>query len=242
MQQDNTRVRLDEMRGQPVYDNQGEKIGNVEEIFYDQQTNAPEWIGIGTGFFGTKRVLVPVQGSGMHEDGLAVAYSKDKVKESPDIDEDEISSACEADLTAYYGVDYSSPSTAEATATQTATDGESVTRSEEEMQVGKRQVETGTARLRKWVETEPVALDVELQREVARVTREPIDEPVGEHDFTEEEVEVPLHREQPVVQKQAVAKERVGLEKDVQTDTETVQDELKKERVEVEGDVDASRR
>jgi hypothetical protein len=58
----------------------------------------------------------------------------------------------------------------------------------------------------------------------------------------EEEVEMPLHRQKAVVQKQAVAKERVGLEKDVQTETQTVADELKKERVEVEGDVDASHR
>ena len=40
------------------------------------------------------------------------------------------------------------------------------------------------------------------------------------------------------MQKQAVAKERVSLEKDVETDRERVSDELKKERVEVEGDVD----
>lgn len=118
---------------------------------------------------------------------------------------------------------------------------ESVTRSEEELEVGKRPVEAGTARLRKWVETEPVALDVELRREVARVTREQIDEPASEHDFSEEKVEVPVHQEKPVVQKQAVAKERVGLEKDVQTEKQTVEDEVRKERVEVEGDVDEQR-
>jgi uncharacterized protein (TIGR02271 family) len=113
-----------------------------------------------------------------------------------------------------------------------------VTRSEEEVEVGKRPVEAGKARLRKWIETEPVALDVELQREVARVTREQIDRPVGAHEFGEEEVEMPLHAEKPVVQKQAVAKEWLGLERDVQTQKQTVKDELKKERVEVEGDVD----
>jgi hypothetical protein len=43
------------------------------------------------------------------------------------------------------------------------------------------------------------------------------------------------------VQKETVAKERVGLEKDVQTEQQTVRDELKKERVEVEGDVDERR-
>jgi uncharacterized protein (TIGR02271 family) len=115
-----------------------------------------------------------------------------------------------------------------------------VTRSEEEIEVGKRPVEAGKARLKKWVETEPVALDVELQREVAHVTRERIDQPV-DHDFSEEEVEMPLHREKPVVQKRAVAKERVRLEKDVETEKQTVKDEVKKERVEVEGDVDKKR-
>ena len=244
MQQELSKVRLDEMRGADVYDEAGEKIGTVEEIFYDQQTRVPEWIGIGTGFFGTKRVLVPVNGARVTDDGLTVAYSKEQVKDSPDIDDDEISQEREAELTSYYGLGYSErrsetglPERGTAAPTSTGTE-ESVTRSEEELEVGKRSVDAGTARLRKWVETEPVALDVELRREVARVTREQIDEPAGDHDFGEDEVEVPLREEKPVVQKQTVAKERVGLEKDVQTETQTVKDEVRKERVEVEGDVE----
>ena len=115
-----------------------------------------------------------------------------------------------------------------------------MTRSEEELQVGTRQTEAGSVRLRKWVETEPVALDVELQRETARVVREDLDQPVARDDaaFAEEEVEVPLRAEQAVTSKQTVAKERVGVEKDVETTTETVADEVRKERVEVEGDAD----
>ena len=248
MPQTMNKVRLDEMRGAPVYDIDGDKIGKVEEIYYDQQTRVPEWIGIGTGFFGTKRVLVPVKGAAVQDDGLMVAYSKGQVKDSPDIDEEEISQETEAELASYYGLGYSkersrtgltegAPGRAQGQTPDTRDEDQAVTRSEEELEVGKRPIEAGQARLRKWVETEPVALDVQLEREVARVTREPIDQPVGEHDFAEEEVEVPLHAEKPVVQKQAVAKERVGLEKDVQTETETVKDELKKERVEVEGDV-----
>ena len=53
----------------------------------------------------------------------------------------------------------------------------------------------------------------------------------------EEQVDVPLHAEKPVVQKQAVAKERIGLQKVVETERQTVQDEVKKEHVDVEGDV-----
>lgn len=242
-QQEMNRVRLDEMRGAPVYDTGGDKIGKVEEIFYDQQTRRPEWIGIGTGFFGTKRVLVPVQGAQVTEDGLMLAFSKDQVKDSPDIDDDEISQQQEAELASHYGVGYSEQQSDTGLpqgkkGRRTRDEDQAITRSEEEIEVGKRSEQAGTARLRKWVETEPVALDVELRREVARVTREPIDQPVGDHDFTEEEVEVPLHQEKAVVQKQAVAKERIGLEKGVETDRETVKDELKKERVEVEGDVE----
>ena len=236
-------VRLDEMRGAPVFDRSGDKIGTVEEIFYDDQTQRPEWIGIGTGFFGTKRVLVPVQGATAQDDGICVAYDKDQVKDSPDIDSDEIAGETERELASYYGLTAGGASAPTAGhRDSTAATGESVTRSEEELQVGKQQTEAGSVRLRKWVETEPVALDVELQRETARVVREDIDQPIARDDaaFAEEEVEVPLRAEQPVAAKQTVAKERVGIEKDVETRTETVSDELRKERVEVEGDADGT--
>ena len=109
-----------------------------------------------------------------------------------------------------------------------------LTRSEEELRVGKEQVETGRARLRKWVETEPVEADVDLRRETAEITREPINQPVGDVELREEELEVPLHEERPVVEKQTVAKERIGIETDVTTERETVRDEVRKERVDVE--------
>src|SRR5215217_2792296 len=189
-------VRLDDMRGAPVYDRNGDKIGSVEEIFYDEGSRRPEWIGIGTGFFGTKRVLVPVQGASTSDDGICVAYDKDYVKDSPDIDSDEIYGDRERELYAYYGVGIGyarSPLADPATRADTGT-SESITRSEEELRVGKREAESGRVRLRKWVETEPVALDVELERETARVVRENIDDPVrADSDaFREQEVEVRL--------------------------------------------------
>jgi len=224
--------QLSELQGTPVYDQDGDRIGSVEEIFYDAQTNQPAWIGIGTGFFGTKRVLVPVEGARPQADGLYVSYAKDKVKDSPDIDSDEISPETEDELYAYYGL-----TGASGTSQEEAT----VTRSEEELRVGKRTTETGEARLRKWVETEPVSEDVELRRESATVTREPIDQPVSGAVIGEEEVDVPLRAEEPVVEKQTVAKERIGVEKDVEVDRETVTGEVRKERVEVEGDADERR-
>ena len=237
MQSTITMDQLSQAHGVDVLDSAGDKIGAVEEIFYDQQTNQPEWIGIGTGFFGTKRVVVPVTGAELRDDGLYVPYSRGQVKGAPDIDSDEISQDTEAQLAEYYGVGYSEERSDTGLPEGAPAGGEaSVTRSEEELRVGTRDVDAGRVRLRKWVETEPVSTDVELERETVRVERQPVDQPVSGAEIGDQQVEVPLRAEEAVVQKQAVARERVSLEKDVETERQTVSDELRKERVEVEGD------
>jgi uncharacterized protein (TIGR02271 family) len=223
--------RLAEARGAPVFDSEGNEIGRVDEIFYDLETEQPEWLGIGTGFFGTKRALVPMEGADLRPDGFYVPYSKDQVKDSPDIDGDQISEETEQDLYVHYGLSYSERGSGGGSRKDAT-----VTRSEEELEVGKREVDAGQVRLRKWVETEPAEADVELKRETARVTREPVDEPVSDAEIGEEEVEVQLKGEKAVAQKRMVAKERIGVEKDVETERETVRDEVRKERVEVDED------
>lgn len=241
--------QLARMRGSNVFSSDGEKIGSIDEIFVDEQTGKPEWIGLGTGFFGTKRVLVPVEGADVREDGVTVPYSKDQVKQTPDIDSDEISQETEDRLYGHYGLSYSeerSDTGLPEGGTQASVDAsdvadvgrerESVTRSEEELRVGKMAREAGRARVRKWVDTEPVEMDVDLKRETARVTREPIDEPVSGAEIGEAEIDVPLRAEEAVVEKQTVAKERIGLEKDVETERETVSEEVRKERVDVDGE------
>ncbi|MBA2475833.1 MAG: PRC and DUF2382 domain-containing protein [Actinobacteria bacterium] len=253
MQGSMTLDQLDQMRGSAVYSSDGDKIGSIEEIFYDEQTNRPEWIGIGTGFFSTKRVLVPVEGASFEDDRVNVPYGKDQVKDSPDVDSDEISQSLEADLYAYYGLGYSEQRSdsglPEGSAGMTRdverkrdTGDMDLTRSEEELRVGKREVEAGRVRLRKWVETEPVQADVELRHETVHVERQSIDEVVSGADIGEQEIEVPLHEEQAVVQKRVVAKERIALDKDVETEQETITDEVRKERVEVEGADDVENR
>jgi len=252
MQQGISVDRLAQMRGEPVYDTSGDKIGKVDEIFYDLDSRQPEWIGIGTGFFGTKRVLVPVYGAWAPEDGITVPYGKSMVKDSPDIHGDEISSDTEQDLYRYYGIeDFGGYSSSDRTdvvdagrparsdlSGQSYSSERSLTRSEEELAVGKREVESGRVRLRKWVETEPVQAEVQLERETAHVHRERIDQPVSDAQIGEQVVETTLREEQPVVEKRAVAKERVSLDTDVDVREETVQGQVRKERVEVEGDVD----
>ena len=243
MQDQMTFERLEQSRGVPVLDKDGEKIGKVEEVFYDEQTNEPEWIGLGTGFFGAKRVLVPVRGAEVGEDAVTVPYEKDRVKDAPDIDANDVSMDTERALYAHYGLDYSQQESATGLPDAdrymerdpAASEGE-VIRSEEELKVGKREVERGRLRLHKWVETEQVDVPVEVRREKARVYTEPVEGSARSDEIGEDSIEVTLSEEEPVVEKQTVAKERIGIDKQVETEQQTVGEQVRKERVDVEGD------
>ncbi|HEY4791396.1 MAG TPA: DUF2382 domain-containing protein, partial [Actinomycetes bacterium] len=85
-----------------------------------------------------------------------------------------------------------------------------------------------------------------VQREEVRVEREPItdanlDAATSGPAISEEEHEVTLHEEEPVVEKRAVPKERVRLDTETVTDERHVAEEIRKEQVEVEGDQDRLR-
>jgi uncharacterized protein (TIGR02271 family) len=116
-----------------------------------------------------------------------------------------------------------------------------MTRSEEQLRVGTQRVEAGRARLRKYVVTEDVTTTVPVSHEEVRIEREPItDANVGDAldgpAISEEEHEVTLHAERPVVAKEAVPVERVRLDTQTVTEQETVTDTVRKEQIEADGD------
>jgi uncharacterized protein (TIGR02271 family) len=121
-----------------------------------------------------------------------------------------------------------------------------MTRSEERLNVGTQSREAGRARLRKYVTTENVTQTVPVQREEVRVEREPItDANIGAAtsgpSISEEEHEVVLHEERPVVEKEAVPVERVRLDTETVTDEVTVSEEVRKEQIDTDADVDRNR-
>jgi uncharacterized protein (TIGR02271 family) len=122
------------------------------------------------------------------------------------------------------------------------TTDQAMTRSEEQLRVGTQQVEAGRARLRKYVVTENVTQTVPVSHEEVRIEREPITEgnmPAATDGpaISEEEHEVVLHAEQPVVQKEAVPVERVRLDTQTVQEQQTVSDEVRKEQIDTDGDV-----
>ena len=101
-----TLEQLADSRGRDVYDFDGRRIGAIEEIFYESATQRAEWIGIGTSFFPDRRLLVPVRGAELRDDGISLPYDCTEVEDAPDVDGDVIAPVVEHALIAHYGLDY----------------------------------------------------------------------------------------------------------------------------------------
>ncbi len=116
------------------------------------------------------------------------------------------------------------------------TTDDAMTRSEERLNVGTERVQTGKVRLRKWVETENVQVDVPVRTEKAALVSEPITDAnrgqaLDGPGISEEEHVVTLNAERPVVSTETVPVERVRLDKQVEETVQTVQGDVRKERI-----------
>ena len=121
------------------------------------------------------------------------------------------------------------------------TTDDAMTRSEEQLRVGTEEVEVGRARLRKRIVTEQVSTTVPVSREQATVTREPITDAnmpaaMDGPAISEEEHEVVLQEEVPLVTKETVPVERVRLGKETVTEQQTVSEQVRKEQIESDTD------
>ena len=243
--------QLLQKRGQDLYDSHDDKIGKIDEIYLDHESGEPEWALVNTGLFGTKSTFVPLRGVSDSGGTLSVPYEKGFVKDAPNLDADgELSREQESELYRYYSLDGADTTRRrddfadDATGTvghdvSGPTTDDAMTRSEEELRVGTTEREAGRVRLRKYVVEDEVTETVPVRREEIRVEREPItdanvDTALDGPAISEEEHEVVLHEEEVIVDKRAVPKERVRLEKDSVTEEETVSETLRKEEIDVD--------
>jgi uncharacterized protein (TIGR02271 family) len=254
---------IDRVIGTTAYDSTGDKLGKVGQVYVDTDSGRPLWASVNTGLFGISESFVPLENATFEGDELRVAYEKDRVKDAPRVEADrEISEEEQSQLWEYYGLsggssmnDYDTTGTtggfdrsSEFDTTRGAghdTSGpntdDAMTRSEEELSVGKRSVETGRARLRKHIVTENQTVTVPVEREEVRLEREPITEAnIGDAmrggDLTEEEHEVTLHEEQVVVDKKTVPVERVRVGTETHVENERVSEDVRKEQIDFDKD------
>ncbi len=242
--------------GRRAVDPAGNKIGTVGQVYVNDQTGHPDWVTVNTGLFGLRESFAPLAGSSFSGDDLVLPFDKDVVKDAPDIadsshlDEDEQQS-----LYDYYerylgdtgmttagmrtGARHADSARRKGHGTTGRTTDDAMTRSEEQLRVDTENVEAGRARLRKYVVTEQQSVQVPVSREEVRVEREPITganrgKAMSGPDISEDEHEVVLHEERPVVGKETVPKERVRLGKETVKDQRTVTEQVRKEKIDVD--------
>jgi uncharacterized protein (TIGR02271 family) len=273
---------LARFRGANLVSQDGDKIGKIDEIYLDDRTGQPEWALVNMGLFGSNANFVPLSNATVSGDNISVPFSKDKVKDAPNMAADgHLSEDEERELYRYYELDYDTgydqasyfdetrtdvepaytgPTTGYTDTTTTGytdtgvtdraegavgrdvsgpTTDDAMTLSEEQVRVGTERRERGRARLRKYIVTENVTETVPVSREEVRLEREPItdanrDAAYAGPELSEEEHEVTLTEEVPVVDKDVVATERVRLDKDVVTDEEQVSEEVRREEVDLD--------
>ena len=243
-------------------DSDGDKIGSIGQIYLDDRSGEPAWATVNTGLFGNSESFIPLHDAQVEGNDVKFPYTKDKVKDAPRVDADQhLDVEQEQELYRYYGVADGSADTTrggydtsdhdhdpdhdhavtdrDATDRGTADGDNTITRSEEQLHVGTETRETGRARLRKYIVTEDVTTTVPVSHEEVRVVREPITaadrgDALSGGDLTEEEHEVTLHAEQPVVQKETVPVERVKLDTETVTGEQEVTEQVRKEQIETD--------
>jgi uncharacterized protein (TIGR02271 family) len=280
-----TQNQLRDVIGATAYDRDGDKIGKIGHVYYDDDTDQPKWITVNTGFLGTSENFVPLAGAEATGDGnVTVGYDKGTIKDAPNVDDEgHLSPEDEQRLYRHYNLEYGDNlqqggDGRDATWTAPAGDAgtgptgrhadrqdastgydqradattgydtsgpntdNAMTRSEERLNVGTETREAGRARLRKHVVTEQQQVTVPVSHEELRVEREPItDANRGDAydgpSISEEEHEVTLRAERPVVSTETEAVERVRLGTETVRSEETVSGEVRKEEIEVDDDV-----
>jgi uncharacterized protein (TIGR02271 family) len=257
----------DRFSGYTVYDRDGEKVGKVDDLFVDEN-DQPEYVGVKMGFLGTKSTLIPMETATTDETNSSINVSADKetIKDGPAFDDDrEITPEYEREVLGYYGVDRASTGesgsydsymgdteSGEFREHDHADEGVHqshggdlededelrVQRSEEELRAGTREREAGSLKVRKRVRTDRERVEVPTRHEEVSVERVPVDGEATEAQIGEDEVSVPVTEEEVVVDKRAVAKEEIRLRKDTVEDTEVVEEDVRREEVEVEDDTE----
>ncbi len=250
--------------GRTAVDTEGNKVGKIGQVYLDDRTGLPLWITVATGMLGTRQSFAPISGSRFDGEQVTLAVSKDLIKDAPSIDDDGQIDASEQEALYRHYADYlgsgqtagpghaaegeladNAPGAPGRDTSGPVTD-DAMTRSEEQLRVGTETVEGGRARLRKYVVTENVSTTVPVSHEEVRVEREPItdanrDAALSGEPISEEEHEVTLRAERPVVTKEAVPVERVRLATETVTEDAAVSETVRKEQIE-EPDVDVNPR
>jgi uncharacterized protein (TIGR02271 family) len=214
-----------------LVDVDGDKIGRVGQLYVDDTTGDPSWL---TGLFGTSASFVPLQAAEIT--GATSAWRTPRTWSRTRRGSTTTGNCRQIRSSLFGGTDDAAHEETVARDISGPTTHDAMTRSEERLSVAMAMQARGRAPLRKYVVTENITQTLPVQREEVRVEREPItDANVADAEagpaISEEEHEVVLHEERPVVEKEAVPVERVRLATDTVTEEATVSEDVRMEKI-----------
>ena len=99
-------------RGKDLLDRDGEKLGKLEDVYVDTETDVPVFGAFKEGTLRKHVTFVPLFDASATPDGLKVSVSKAEAKDAPNIDTDaDLDPATEVALYGHYGLEYVQPQT-----------------------------------------------------------------------------------------------------------------------------------
>jgi sporulation protein YlmC with PRC-barrel domain len=99
--------------GKRLVDVNGEKIGKLEDVYVDVETDEPQFATVKEGFIGRHLTFVPLGGIKLGPDELQVAVTREQIQDAPNIEQhgEELSQADESALYHHYEFNYTAPDT-----------------------------------------------------------------------------------------------------------------------------------
>lgn len=250
-----------DIRGWDVKDENGQKIGEADELIFDVQSLKVRYIVLdledNVFDLDDRNVLIPIGIAQLHDkddDIILPGVTANHLRALPEYEEDSLNADTEnqirnalagiggaalagAALTSendFYNHDHFNEDNLQRNRRADNNNAATIPVIEEELQVGKREVEKGGIRLRTRVVEKDVEENVNLREEKIHVERTPVDRPADVNDIQEEQLEFTERKEVPVVSKEARVVEEVSLNKEVTEKEETVQDTVRNTQVDVE--------
>lgn len=248
-----------DIRGWDVRDAAGKRLGEVDDLIFDRQDNRVRYVVLdlnGNDYdLEDRDVLVPIGLAELHksdDDVILSNVTAEQLQALPEYDEDNFDEEKESRIhnvfagagtavlaaggASLYNHEHYNDDKFYRNRRQNAEAENETTIPvvNEELEVGKREVETGGIRLRSRVVEKEVAEDINLREENVRVERNAVDRAATADDLVEDEVEMREYEEVPVVNKQARVVEEVRLSKDINEREETIRDTVRNTEVDVD--------
>jgi uncharacterized protein (TIGR02271 family) len=259
-----------DIRGWDVKDDNGRQIGEVEELIFDVQSRKVRYIVLDMDDneldLDDREVLVPIGIAQLHkedDDVLLPGVTAEQLRALPEYDEDRFDTDSEEGVrnvfgglgagalaggsnADFYNHDHFNEDNLYRNRQQRdrndSDESTTIPVIKEELEIGKREVETGGIRLRSRVVEEQVSEDINLRQEHVNIERTAVDRPASESDLREEEIEMRERNEVPVVNKEARVVEEISLNKEVTERNETISDTVRNTEVDIDRDEDKIRR